>query len=236
MYFLLCGKYPFPNSNIEELTNHILKDNFIKGEEYNNLNLSSQDLISKLLTLNPKLRINAENALNHQFFEKDPDDFFLLQDDNISSESDNCVHNRNIDSMMKIYFIFIIIFNKETNVGQLFTNYVLGDGFEVENEKWRILKFLSDNLICYEDENVKHIINYLYNNNIFLFGDNLRIVFEYFCNNQKEEQATIKLKDIVDSLKILVENINNNNSKFTDNILEKNLSYEEFKYIISSNI
>ena len=236
MYFLLCGKYPFPNSNIEELTNHILKDNFIKGEEYNNLSLSSQDLISKLLTLNPKLRINAENALNHQFFEKDPDDFFLLQDDNISSESDNCVHNRNIDSMMKIYFIFIIIFNKETNVGQLFTNYVLGDGFEVENEKWRILKFLSDNLICYEDENVKHIINYLYNNNIFLFGDNLRIVFEYFCGNQNEKQSTIKLKDIVYSLKILVKNINNNNSKFTDNILEKNLSYEEFKYIISSNI
>ena len=63
---------------------------------------------------------------------------------------------------MIIVFIienFIIIFNKESNVGELFTNYVLGNGFEDENEKWRILKFLSDNLICYEEENIKHIIN-----------------------------------------------------------------------------
>ena len=63
---------------------------------------------------------------------------------------------------MIIVFIienFIIIFNKESNVGELFTNYVLGNGFEDENEKWRILKFLFDNLICYEEENIKHIIN-----------------------------------------------------------------------------
>ncbi len=89
---------------------------------------------------------------------------------------------------MIIVFIienFIIIFNKESNVGELFTNYVLGVGFKVENEKWRILKVLSDNLICYEEENIKHIINYLYK--IYLFGDNLRIVFDYFCNDKNEE-------------------------------------------------
>ena len=89
---------------------------------------------------------------------------------------------------MIIVFIienFIIIFNKESKVGEVFTNYVLGVGCKVENEKWRILKVLSDNLICYEEENIKHIINYLYK--IYLFGDNLRIVFDYFCNDKNEE-------------------------------------------------
>ena len=34
--------------------------------------------------------------------------------------------------MMKIYFIFIIIFKNDANIKELFVNYVLGDGFEVE--------------------------------------------------------------------------------------------------------
>ena len=102
--------------------------------------------------------------------------------------------------MMKIYFIFIIIFKNDANIKELFVNYVLGDGFEVENEKWKILKFLSDNLICYEEENIRHIINYLYNNNIYLFGDNLKIVFDYFCNNKNEDEPTIRIKDIIESI------------------------------------
>ena len=49
----------------------------------------------------------------------------------------------------------------------------------------------------------KKILNILSINfiNIYLFGDNLRILFDYFCNDKNEEQLTIKLKNIIDSLK-----------------------------------
>ena len=232
MYYLLCGKFPYSFSSIDELNSNIfIKNNFTQNEEFKQLNSNSKDLISKLLNLNYNLRYSSEDALSHKFFDQDSNDL-----DDLNDNSENNIYNRNINSVMKIYFIFIVVFKNDANINELFTNYILGDGFEVENEKWKLLKFLSDNLICYEDENIKHIINYLFNNHIYLFNDNLKIVFDFFCKNNGENEPTIKIKDIVNSLKILLENIYNNNPKFTDDLLDKNLSYDEFKYIISSFI
>ena len=232
MYYLLCGKYPYSISSIDELNSNIfIKNNFDQNEEFKQLNSNSKDLISKLLNLNYNLRYSSEDALSHKFFDQDSNDL-----DDLNDKSEDNIYNRNINSVMKIYFIFIVVFKNDANINELFTNYILGDGFEVENEKWKLLKFLTDNLICYEDENIKHIINYLYNNHIYLFNDNLKIVFDFFCKNNGENEPTIKIKDIVNSLKILLENIYNNNPKFTDDLLDKNLSYDEFKYIISSFI
>jgi hypothetical protein len=55
----------------------------------------------------------------------------------------------------------------------------------------------------------KKILNILSINfiNIYLFGDNLRILFDYFCNDKNEEQLTIKLKNIIDCLKEITLNL-----------------------------
>ena len=233
MFFLVCGKYPYNYNNFDDLHNKILKNKFEENIEFSKLNSVTQDLISKLLTLNPNLRFSAEDALNHKYFDKDKEDHVNENDINFN---DNYVYNRNIDTMMKIYFIFIIVYNNDANINEIFVNYILGDGFEVESEKWKLVKFLNDNLICYEDENIRHIINYLYNNNIYLFGDNLKLVFDFFCNNKGDDEPVIKLKDIINTLKTLIENININNHKFTDSMIDKNLNYEEFKYFISSQL
>ena len=137
---------------------------------------------------------------------------------------------------MKIYFIFIIIFGTEENFDDLFVNYILGNDNLIENEKWKILKFLSDNLISYEEEDVRHIINYLYNNNIYLFGDNIKIIFLYFAVSKRDKSQTVKIKYIIDSLKKLIENINCENLKISSEIIDKNLTFEEFKYVISNNL
>ena len=233
MYYLLCGKYPFNGNNIDEIKNNILNYDFEEEKEFKNLSSESQELIIKLLNHNPKFRINAEDALLHKFFEKN-EEFFLFKEDNSSSESDNSSFNKDINYLMKTYFIFIIIFHPDNNIAELFLNFILGNCFHVENEKWKILKFLTDYLINYEEEDIKHIINYLYHNKVYLLGDNLKIIFNYFSKNKKENKPTIKIKFIVDDLKILIENINYNSLKIPNNMIETELTFEEFKYIINN--
>ena len=160
--------------------------------------------------------------------------FFFFFFYNSSSESDNSSFNKDINYLMKTYFIFIIIFHPDNNIAELFLNFILGNCFHVENEKWKILKFLTDNLINYEEEDIKHIINYLYHNKVYLLGDNLKIIFNYFSKNKKENTPTIKIKFITDDLKILIENINFNSLKIPNNMIETELTFEEFKYIINN--
>ena len=234
MYYLLCGKYPFNGISKEEISNNILNNNFEQGEEFKKLSLESQELINKFLTHNPKFRINAEDALSHKFFEKS-DEYFLLKSESSSNGSDKISNQLEINSLIKIYFIFIIIFGIENNFNELFLNYILGSKFLVENEKWKILKFVSDNLISYEEEDVKHIMNYLCNNKIYLFNDNLKIIFLFFCESKNDKQ-TLKIKYIIDSLKKLFDNLNCDDLNIPNNIISKDLEYEEFKDIISKNL
>ena len=235
MYYLLCGKYPFNGISKEEISNNILNNNFEQGEEFKKLSFDSQELINKLLTHNPKFRINAEEALIHKFFDNS-EESFLLKSESSSNGSEKGSNKLNINSLIKIYFIFIIIFGVEDNFNELFLNYILGSKFLVENEKWKILKFVSDNLISYEEEDVKHIINYLYNNKIYLFGDNLKTIFLYFCECKNNNKQTLKIQYIIDSLKKLFDNINCDDLNIPNDIISKDLIYEEFKYIISNNL
>ena len=110
MYYLLCGKYPFNGNSNKELLNNILNNDFEQRDEFNKLSSESKELITKLLTHNPKYRINAEDALSHKFFEKN-DEFFLLNSDSSSSENEKKknIKCNNIKIEKKIYFIISII-------------------------------------------------------------------------------------------------------------------------------
>ena len=69
MYSLLTGIIPFDGNTKEEIINEIKNKNIDMFS--NNLKQKSKicrDLITKLLTRNPKLRIKADEALNHEFF------------------------------------------------------------------------------------------------------------------------------------------------------------------------
>ena len=228
-------KISFNGSSIEEISNKILNNQFEESEEYKKLSYQSKDLINKLLINNPKYRITAEDALSHEFFEKN-EEFYLFKEDSSSNGSIKSLTDKNINFLIKVYFIFIIVFSPDKNVADLFTNYILGNGYFVEKEKWKLLKFLSDNLISYEEEDIKHIIDYLYNNNIYLLGDNLKTVFFYFCRNRKNDKPKIRIQYIIDALNTLIENINFEGLKIPNNMINTDLSFDEFKYIISNNL
>ena len=69
MYILLTGKPPFNGDSDEEILKKILQ-NHLDLEKYpwSVISLKAKDLIKKLLEIDTKKRITAEEALNHEWF------------------------------------------------------------------------------------------------------------------------------------------------------------------------
>jgi calcium/calmodulin-dependent serine protein kinase len=65
LYILLTGSLPFFGSN-EQIFEMILKCNFNKNtRQWQSISDSAKDLLTKMLKLDPKERINIDDALNH---------------------------------------------------------------------------------------------------------------------------------------------------------------------------
>ena len=65
LYAMLSGTVPFKSNNLNDLQNLIMTGNF---KELSDLSKESNDLLHKLLQINPKKRITIEEALNHPWF------------------------------------------------------------------------------------------------------------------------------------------------------------------------
>lgn len=69
MYMLLVGHLPFKYENNNKTINNILKGKFsAEYKEYKELSYEAKDLISKLLNPNYMTRVNASQALSHEWF------------------------------------------------------------------------------------------------------------------------------------------------------------------------
>ena len=69
MYILLTGIPPFDGESEEKIFESILEDDLnLDIPQLKNVSEPCKDLIKKLLEKNPKKRINAEEALKHEFF------------------------------------------------------------------------------------------------------------------------------------------------------------------------
>lgn len=69
MYFLLAGFPPFFSLSEKEVFEQILSADYsLDFEEFDGVSKSAKDLIKKLLELNPKKRLTAKEALEHEFF------------------------------------------------------------------------------------------------------------------------------------------------------------------------
>jgi calcium-dependent protein kinase len=71
LYILLSGKAPFSDKSDTIILEKIKLGKYnMNLKEFNDISEESKDLISKLLEKNPKKRLNASEALNHEWFKK----------------------------------------------------------------------------------------------------------------------------------------------------------------------
>jgi calcium-dependent protein kinase len=71
LYILLAGRLPFDGETDEEIKKKIMKGSFKFYEtEFSDVSVQAKDLISKMLTLDTKSRISAQEAVNHPWFLK----------------------------------------------------------------------------------------------------------------------------------------------------------------------
>ena len=62
LYTMLCGSVPFKANNLNDLQNMIISGNF---REIHGISKECNDLLQRLLQINPKKRITIDEALNH---------------------------------------------------------------------------------------------------------------------------------------------------------------------------
>lgn len=66
LYILLCGYFPFFHESERELYRQIKSGKYdMPDEEWRHVSNNAKDLVRKMLTLDPKKRITAHNALRH---------------------------------------------------------------------------------------------------------------------------------------------------------------------------
>ena len=70
MYILLTGRPPFGGNNDEEIIGRIKKGKYdLSKYPWGVISAEAKDLIKRLIEPNPSLRLNAEDALHHPWFE-----------------------------------------------------------------------------------------------------------------------------------------------------------------------
>ena len=74
-YFLLCGYTPFDrDSNLEEMQAILAADySFTPHEYWRNVSETAKDFIKRCLTIDPRARITAHQALQHPWIKPDAD-------------------------------------------------------------------------------------------------------------------------------------------------------------------
>ena len=71
MYILLSARPPFGGEDDNEIMERVARGNYdLESPPFDRLSSNSIDLIQKLLTMDPNLRISAEQALNHPWFKE----------------------------------------------------------------------------------------------------------------------------------------------------------------------
>ena len=208
MYILLSGKPPFDGNNDQEVLDKIKLGKYnLDIFPFNKLSNECIDLIKKLLTYDPNQRINASEALNHNWFNRKEfinENIVNIIDKDLAFQMIKNMQNYNKHDNILYCAVLAYLVHHNSNekecieAGKLFNILDLNNNGKIEKnelkkgmmEYWKLSKEEIDQEIdiIYENIDTDHngyieyeeFIRAAVNPKIFLSQNYLKFAFKYF--------------------------------------------------------
>ena len=239
LYILLSGRPPFGGENDKEIMDRVSTGKYdLQSSPFNKVSKSCIDLIQKLLVMDPKKRINSQEALSHPWFKENRSKelFNQIKDETVLKKLLSNLKAYKRDSIIQETALAYLVHNfpqmKEVvNACKLFNQIdVNGDG-KVNKEE--LLKGLQAKI---KSDTLKEDVEQIYNNldmdnngyieyeefvraavskERFLNENVLRFAFRYFDKDGSGEITFDEIKDI-----------------FENNVSDKNQVHDSLKKIV----
>ena len=243
LYAMLSGTVPFKANQLKDLHKMILKGNYKK---INGISSNAQDLIDKLLEVDPKKRISIEGIFKHPWM----NDKNIL-DNKIFDEGNSNINNIDEGKIKLFTKAEIVLLSKEKidyrncEKNEMLENFTLKNLYTINDEVNKDIRTKSvilapfNSTIETNEEREKFLLE---NNNdlnirndVFLFSENTKVLNrQYELNNNGEIDHGILIKFNSSKMKEK-NNKNENNSNIENEVINENKS-EEFDKINNNNL
>jgi serine/threonine protein kinase len=233
LYSLLMGSIPFKAQNINELQGLIMSGNYKKTT---GISKNANDLLNKLLEIDPKKRINVEEALNHPWFS-----------DNTNDKTDSLFTKAELILLSKNSADYRSCPNEEIIENFTIENLDTNKFNKNKNNKTKSFIFAPFNTSYDSDKNDKNEdLNEMklesglcIQNNIILFDQDANALNrQYELNNNWEIDHGVIINNINDNVnENKIDNIpkesnyisNNDNFNLENNYINKDIDYKKNK-------
>ena len=259
LYILLSARPPFGGEEDEEIIESVKLGRYdLESPPFNNLSLDCLDLLKKLLTIDPKQRISAQEALEHKWFKfhESKELFNTIKDERTIKKLIHNLKSYKRNSFIQEFALSYLVHNfpqmKEViNANKLFNQLDTdGDGKINKNDLLKGLKTQNDSKTLEKDvdriyRNIDMDKNgYIGNEEFvraavskekFIEDHILRFAFRYFDKNNSGEISRTELESVfkqgvADQTRIqeALEQIINEVDENKDGIIQ----YSEFVHIM----
>ena len=240
LYAMLSGTVPFKANQLSDLHKLILKGNYKK---INGICSNAQDLIDKLLEVDPKKRIDIDGIFKHPWI----NDNHILDNKNCNEGN---LNNNYDEGKIKLFTKAEIVLLSKENIdyricekNEILENFTLKNLYTINDEINKDICTKSvilapfNSTIENNEEREKYILennnNLCVRNDVFLFSENAKVLNrQYELNNNGEIDHGI-LINFNSSKNKEINNQNENNSNLE---VENENKSEEFEKINNNNL